>query len=354
MPQLHLRRCCAAVTALAALVCLPGISCAPARAQDAAPFFAGKTLRMVIGASVGSGYDVYGRLLARHIGRHIPGKPDIVAQNVQGAAGVVHANHMYNVAPRDGLALGAFNQNSLTEPLVGNKAAKYDAQKFIFIGSMNSETAVCLLRHDAEAKTFADVFTTETVLGSASRGGSTGSFATTYNNVLGTKFRIVAGYHGSPDISLAVKRKEVEGMCGQFWSTLEVQNPEWIDGKGEVRVFAQEGLRGRDDLNRQGVPLVYDFAKTTEQKQILQLLYGPLLYGRPFALPPGVPADRVATIRAAFDAALEDQGLLSEATKSRLDIIPLSAAEMAKVIADLYSIPPAIVTKAEAARMTEK
>lgn len=354
MPQPHSRRRCAPVTARATLVCLPFIFSAPVLAQDSAQFFAGKTLRMVIGGSVGSGYDVYGRLLGRHIGRNMPGNPDVIAQNLQGAAGVVHANHMYNVAPRDGLALGAFNQNSLTEPLVGNKEAKYDAQKFIFVGSMNSETAVCLLRHDAQAKTFAEVFTTGVVLGAASRGGSLGSFATTYNNVLGTKFRIVTGYQGSPDISLAIKRKEVEGMCGQFWSTLEVQNPDWIDGKSEVRVFAQEGLRGRDDLNRQGVPLVYDFTRTSEQKQILQLLYAPLLYGRPFALPPGVPADRVAAIRAAFDAALEDKALLDEAKKSRLDIIPLSAAEMGKVIAELYTIPPDIVNKAEAARTTAK
>lgn len=354
MPQHHYRRSCAPITALATLVCLPFIFSAPVEAQDSSQFFAGKTLRMVVGGSVGGGYDVYGRLLARHISRHIPGKPDVITQNLQGAAGVVHANHMYNVAPRDGLALGAFNQSSLTEPLVGNKEAKYDAQKFIFVGSMNSETAVCLLRHDAQAKTFAEVFTTETVLGASSRGGSLGSFAATYNNVLGTRFRIVAGYQGSPEVSLAIKRKEVQGMCGQFWTTVEVQYPEWSDGKGEVRVLAQEGLRGLDNLNRQGVPLVYDFARTTEQKQILQLLYAPLLYGRPFALPPGVPADRVAAIRAAFNAALDDKALLDEAKKSRLDIIPLSAAEIDKVIADLYAIPPEIVNKAEAARTTAK
>jgi tripartite-type tricarboxylate transporter receptor subunit TctC len=304
---------------------------------------------MIVGSSAGGGYDLYGRLIARNIGKHIPGAPNVVVSNMPGAGSIVAMQYVSNVAAKDGTVMAAVFFGAVLEPLFGDKdKAKFDPRKMNFIGSANREGPICIARADAPAKTFAEALQKEMVVGASASGGSTRDFPALMKNVLGAKFKIVAGYPGSNEISLALEKGEIEGACGYGWSSLVAGRPQWLR-EHFVNILSQDGLTPVPALKERGVPLAISFAKTPEQRQIMELNYAPLEWGRPYVVAPEVPADRVAALRAAFAATMKDPDLLAEAKKINLDIDPTSGADVQALIAKVFQASPEMVEKAKRA-----
>jgi tripartite-type tricarboxylate transporter receptor subunit TctC len=326
------------------------LTAAPAFAQSAADFYKGKSVSIVIGTSPGGGFDVYGRLIGRHMQKHMPGNPSIVASNMPGAGSIRLAQHIYNVAPRDGTVIGAIFSGAIVEHLIGTREKKpeYDPAKFTYIGSANSEAYVCLARRDAKAQTFTDALNTEIVLGASASGGSTVDFPHVLRNVLGAKFKVVSGYPGTNEISMAIESGEVQGACGYAWSTVQSRRRHWLTDN-LVNILVQEVPAPHDQMTKMGVPTAQQFAKTEEQRRILDVFYTQLKFGRPYVAGPGVPEDRVAALRKAFVDTLNDPELLKEAEKLQLDIDVLEGGAMQKLVAELYATPPDIVAKTRAA-----
>src|SRR5947209_8401749 len=268
-------------------------------AQEAnAPFFKGKQITLIVGSSAGGGYDIYARLIARHLARYIPGNPSIVPTNMPGAASNTAAAHLYNVAAKDGTVVGALQTAAVLDPLFGDPArSKHDASKFIYLGSATIDYYVCIARADAAAKSFQDLLRQELIIGASQPGTSTRDFPALLNSMVGTRLRIVSGYPGTREITLAIEKGEVQGLCGFSWSSLSAQHPNWLKS-GFIRLLAQEHDQGHPVLNKMGVPLTVDFAKSPENRRIMELIYSQEIFGRPYMLPPGVPPERVAEIRA--------------------------------------------------------
>ena len=261
-----------------------------------------------------------------------------------GASGTKALEFLFKIAPKDGATIGAVHPGNVLEPILilSNKRVDYESTRFSFIGSANVETSLCIMRADAPVKTFADAFKTEAILGGS--GTSTVFFPAAHNALLGTKFKIVTGYGGTAQLNLAVERGEVDGFCGQFWSSLNTQNADWITN-GRFNLIVQEAVKGIPELDKMHVPLLYDFAKTDAEKQAMDLLYVPLSFGRPFLVPPDVPGERVNALRTAFDGAMADTALLADAAKMRLPIDPLSGAEVQRLVTRLFATPAEIVKR---------
>lgn len=320
----------------------------PAQAQDAVEqFYRGKSINIYIGSGAGGGYDAYARALSRHMGRYIPGNPTIVPQNMPGAGGNKAAGYVYSVAPRDGTAMGALFPGGILAPLLTDTPIQHDPAKFIFVGSANSDVYTCVAHIDSPIRSFKDVFEREMFVGASNEGGTTRDLPAMSNNMLGTKFRIVTGYSSTREIAIAVERKEIHGLCGYGYTSLLTVTPRWL-GEGMVRIIAQENAKGLPALNQQGVPRTLDFAKSDEDRQVLELVYSQAVFGRPYVLPPGVPAERVAALRKAFMAALADPALRAEASKMRLDIEAISGEDVQAMVARLFAMPARIVERTKA------
>jgi tripartite-type tricarboxylate transporter receptor subunit TctC len=313
-----------------------------AAAQTTAEFFKGKTVELYVGYSAGGGYDVYGRLLSRHVGKHIPGNPSVVVKNMPGAGSLTLANWLYNVAPKDGTAFGIIGRGTGFDPLLGSTRAKFDATKFNWIGSANDEVSVCVAWHTSGITKFEQVLDKELVVGGTGPAADTDQFPKVLNGALGTKFKIVSGYPGGNDVGLAMERGEVNGRCGWSWSSVIATHKPWLDDK-KIAVLIQLSLSKHPDLPN--LPLVMDFAKTEEQKQIFQLVFARQVMGRPFLAPPGIPADRVAVMRKAFMDTMTDRAFLAEAEKGKLEITPVSGESVQKLVADIHGSPKQIAMK---------
>src|SRR5713226_445973 len=319
-----------------------------ARAQDSvAQFFRGKQITVIVGSSAGGGYDIYARLIARHMSKYIPGNPVIVATNMPGAASNAAAAHIYNVAPKDGTVIGALQTAAVLDPLFGDPARmKHDASKFVYLGSATIDYYICVARADAAVKSFKDLLTQELIIGASQPGTSTRDFPALLNSMAGTKFRIVSGYPGTREITLAIEKGEVQGLCGFSWSSLQAQRPDWLK-TGFIRVLAQEHDKGHPALNKMGVPLTVDFAKSPENRRIMELIYSSETFGRPYMMPPGVPMERVVALRRAFLDALRDKQLLAEAERMGLEVDPISGEELQALAEKIYATPAAIVERAK-------
>jgi tripartite-type tricarboxylate transporter receptor subunit TctC len=320
-----------------------------AKAQDpVADFYKGKQVRFIIGAIAGGGNDSYARLVARHLGKHIPGNPALLPVNMPGASGHISAAHIYNVAAKDGTVIGSTTPGVITDPLWAGDAGKdkfnYDPVKLVHLGSAQIATYNCYIRTDAPVKTFEDAFKTEVILGAAQEGGSTRDAPVLLNNILGTKFRVITGYPGTREILVAMERNEVQGICGMGWDAMYSQRPDWLE-RGVIRVLVQENLSGSAMFNRMGVPKSIDFARTPQDREVIELAYAQQAFGRPYILPPGTPPDRVAALRKAFLAATRDEELLSEAKKMRVEVRPLSGEDMQALVTHIYSTPRAVVER---------
>lgn len=320
-----------------------------AAAADETDFYQGKTITIAVGSSPGGGYDLYARLIARHIAKHIPGNPAVVVTNMPGAASNVLAAHITNVAPRDGTVIAAIFMGAVVEPLFGQKTrATHDPSKLQYIGNANKDFYVCLVRSDAPVKTFADAFDKELVVGGTAEGASTRDFAVLLKNLLGARFKVVSGYAGSREINLALERGEVQGGCGQSWSSVYATYPSWFND-GRIKVLVQEDEEGYPELNRRGVPLARAFARTAEQQRVLDLVYSQTAFGRPYVVAPDVPKERVAILRRAFMATMQDPDLRAEAERMQLDVIPIAGETLQDRIAKLYGTPKDLLDKVRAA-----
>ena len=326
-----------------AMLAIPSASIVSA--QTPAEFYKGKTVELNIGYSAGGAYDLYARLIARHMGKHIPGNPQVVPKNMEGAGSQRLANWLYAAAPKDGTALGATSRGMAFDPLLGNKAAQYEASKFTWIGSANDEVSVCVAWHTSGVTKWEDVMTKELPIGSTGTGDDTYQFPRFTNNALGTKFKIVTGYPGGNDVSFAMERGEVGGRCGWSWSSIKATRMSWYHDK-TIHVLMQFSLAKHPDLPH--IPLVTDLAKTEEQQQIFKLIFARQVMGRPYMAPPGVPQDRADALRKAFMDTMADKEFLAEADKAKFEITPVSGEKIADLVADIYKTPPEVAEKAGA------
>jgi tripartite-type tricarboxylate transporter receptor subunit TctC len=317
-----------------------------ARAQDPAAFYAGKSIDLQIGYSVGGGYDLYGRLLARHIGRHIPGNPTVVPKNMEGAGSLRLANFLYAAAPRDGTVFGTTARGIAFDPLLNQNGAQYDATKLSWIGSANNEVSVCVALTNVGITNFDALYTKTLTIGSTGTADDTYQFPAVVNAVLGTKFKIITGYPGGNDVSLAIERGEVDGRCGWSWSSLTTTRPTWVATK-KIVVLVQMSLAKHPELP--DVPLIMDLAKTEEQREIFKLIFSRQVMGRPFLAPPGIPADRLAALRKAFDDTMADKDFIAEAAQNKIEINPVSGEQIQALVKEGYQTPQDVVKKAAAA-----
>jgi tripartite-type tricarboxylate transporter receptor subunit TctC len=331
--------------AAVALAALAALQISTVTAQSAAEFYQGKSIDLEIGYSVGGGYDLYARLLARHLGQHIPGNPTIVPRNMEGAASLRLANYLYSAAPRDGTVIGAISRGAAFDPLLNENGAQFDASKFSWIGSANNEVSVCVALQSSGIASFNDVLTKTLTIGSTGVGDDTYQFPALTNAVLGTKFKIVTGYPGGNDITLALERGEVQGRCGWSWSSIVTTRMDWVTSK-KIIVLVQMSLSKHPDLP--DVPLIMDLAKTNEQRQIFKLIFARQVMGRPFAAPPGVPADRVAALRQAFAETMKDQAFLADAKQAKFEINPVDGEQLDALVKEIYQTPAEITKKAAA------
>ena len=317
-----------------------------AGADAIADFYKGKTVSIVVGHEVGTGFDVYSRVLIRHMGRHIPGNPNMIVQNMLGASGVTSANWLYNIAPKDGTVMGTFAQTVPLEPLFGNQMARYDAGKLVWIGNMESSVAICGVTKASGVQSFADMQKREVLMGATGPTGPLVKSALAVKNILGAQIRVVTGYKGSADVKLAMSRGEVQGICGLPWSTVKsVWKPE-LDS-GDFRPIIQ--LSGAKTSEIGNIPHASDFVKTDRDRALSGLLFGVQELGRVYAAPPETPADRVAAMRKAFMDTMVDKEFLADATKTGIDIIPMDGEKLTKLWAEFTSASPALVEEAKKA-----
>ena len=327
-------------------VAIMWVLAAAARAQSPADFYKGKAVELYIGYSVGGGYDLYARTIARHLGKHIPGNPTVLPKNMEGAGSLRLANWLFRVAPKDGSVIGTIGRGTGFDPILGQQGAQFDGTKFTWLGSANDEVSVCVSWNATSGITkFDDLLTKEMTVGGTSSSADTDQFPRILNGVLGTKMRIVSGYPGGNDVVLAMERGEVKGRCGWSWSSVKSTHHVWLEQK-KMTVLAQLALEKHPDLP--DVPLVTDLAKTDEQQQILKLIFARQVMGRPYLAPPGIPADRAEALRKAFMETMADPDFRAEAEKSQLEITPVDGAHIQKLVAEVYQTPPEVQKKAAA------
>lgn len=335
-------RVCRLLAAIISIVCL-GTS---AQADDIADFYQGRTVTVFIGSAAGGGYDTYGRLVARHIGDYIPGKPTIVVVNMPGAGQTRVSAHVSMVAPKDGTAIAVVSPLSLLVPILGGPKIQYDPKKFYFLGSATREYYACSVRSDAAVTDFKDLFTRELIVGGST--GTTRQMPGVLNAILGTKFKLISGYPGTKDVLLALQRNEIQGLCGLGYTGIALQNPDWVRN-GFIKFIVQEGTVGFPELTKRNVPLTVDFAKSPEDRQVLELIYTQSSAGRPFVTAGDNPPARKATLREAFAKSMRDPKLLEEGARMHLELFPLTGEELESVINRAYAAPPEVKERARAA-----
>jgi tripartite-type tricarboxylate transporter receptor subunit TctC len=310
-------------------VVLPALAAgwpAPAVAADPiADFYSGKTVQVLIGFSPGGGYDIYARTLARYMGRHIPGNPKLVPQNMPGAGSLTVVNYLYGVAAKDGTALAHFAPGVMFEPLLGHgDGAQFEATKFNWLGSASREASVCAFMTGAGIKSWQDMRTKRYVIGASGGGAESDVFPTVLRNMFHLPLKIVTGYPGGTEITLAMERHEVDGRCGWSWTSLLSRSKALLD-------------------SNQLVPLIVDVTDNAEQKAALKLIVARQSIARPFAAPPGIPQDRARALRDAFDATMKDPDFIAEAKSQNLDVDPVTGAEVEKLIREVYASSPEAV-----------
>ena len=333
------RRGALALVAAAALFAAAG---SPAEAADVASFYKGRTVNLIIGYSVGGGYDFYARVLSRHLGRHIPGNPTIVPQNMPGAGSIKSIMYLYSVAPKDGTVFGTFGRTVPIAPLLGTEA-KFDAPKLTWIGSITSDTSLCVTWHQSAVKTFDDVLTKPFTMGGEGAGSDPDVYTAILKNVFESPVKLVTGYPGTNDASLAMERGEIDGMCGLSYSTLRARHADWVRDK-KVNLLVQAALKKDADLPN--VPLMSELAKNDEQRQVLKLILSTQQIARPYAAPPGIPADRAAALRKAFDETMTDPEFRAEMEKSKADVNPTTGADVEALLKEVYASPKAVANEA--------
>lgn len=318
------------------------IAAAPATAQE--PNFAGRNLTMIIGFGPGGGYDQWGRIVARHIGKHLPGKPNVVPQNMPGGGSFNAANNIYNVAPKDGSVMAIIARDAPLGPIGGLGGARFDPLKMTWLGTPTTETNVCFLHSRAKVKSFDDLLKHEAIIGNTGAGTGTYTYPRALNGLLGTKFKLISGFPSSTEVMLAVDRNEVDGICESYDSAYG-KHPDWFE-KGVVNVLFQAGPEPNPEIKN--APYLFDLIKNPEHKQALEFLYAGQGIGRPFVAPPDMPPAVVKVLREAFAATMKDPEFLAEAKKLKLDVHPEDGAKLEALIRRIYATPKNVVDQVSA------
>jgi tripartite-type tricarboxylate transporter receptor subunit TctC len=323
----------------AMLLLLPLATAPPIAAQPDA--LAGKSVQMIIGFGPGGGYDLWGRTVGRHIGKHLPGNPSVIPQNMPGAGSYTAASYIFNIAPKDGTVLGIIARDAALGPLSGAAGARFDPTKLSWIGTPTKETNVCIAYHTAQVRTVQDLFERQLIVGDTGPGTGTRSYPKALNELLGMKFKLVGGFPASSDVFLAMERGEVEGICESL-DSIKVRRPDWIPTK-KISILFQGGAEPNPELK--DIPFVLDLARTGEQKQAIEFLYAGQGIGRPFVAPPDLPADRLKMLREAFNATMTDADFVAEVKRSKLDLEPEDGQHLAALIMKIYATPKPIVDR---------
>jgi tripartite-type tricarboxylate transporter receptor subunit TctC len=314
-----------------------------AHAQSVEDFYKSHPITMLVGSGAGGGYDVYARAFARHWTGHIPGHPVIIPKNMPAAAGLAAANSLYNDSARDGSVVGAFTNGAAMDPLFGNPGAHYDPRQFEWLGSIGKLENVCATWHASPVKTIAQAQQRQVIVAAAGATSNTAIVPKMLNTLIGTKFKVISGYDPGSGLTLAVESGEAEGICGLSWSTMKASRPRWVNDH-LLNVIVQLGLTRLPELP--DVPSALDLVSDAQNKQVMELILLRQEAGRPFAAPPGTPADRVAALRQSFEATLKDPDFVAEAQKMQLEIDPMTGEAIARMLAKAYAAPKVIVQRA--------
>lgn len=342
--QFSLRSTSAAVAALTVALTLGATH--DAAAQSVANFYKGKNVSVIIGYGVGGGYDQYARVFARFMGSHIPGNPTLVVQNMPGAGSRKAANWLYNVAPKDGSVLATLGQNTPTDQALGQPGIQFDSNKFNWIGNIIVVNNTLAVWHTTGVKTVEEATKKELAIGASGASSPSVLYPQVANNLLGTKFKIISGYPGGGDINLAMERGEVDGRGSNSWASWKSTKADWLKDK-KVSILFQVGPKRESDLP--DVPLLSELGKTPEERQVLEVISADVAVGRPILTTPGVPQDRVAALRKAFDDTIADKAFMDEAKKQKMDINPLSGEELQQIVAKVLANSPDVIAKVKQA-----
>ena len=334
-----MRRTIAVATSLACVLLTMAVP--KAAAQPAEP--AGQ-YRLIIGFGVGGGYDVWGRTVARHMGRHIPGNPTIVPQNVPSAGSLSAASTVYEGAPKDGTVFALIGRDAPLGPITGLPGARFDPTKMSWIGTPTRETNVCIAYHTSPVKTVNDLYHHELIMGDVGPGSGTRVYPKALSGLLGMRFKQVSGYKASADVILAMQRGEVQGICESFES-ISSRRPDWL-AKKMINILFQGAAEASPDLP--GIPLIQDLARNTEERQAIEFLYAGQGIGRPFVAPPGLPPDRLAMLRRAFDATMKDPAFIADVKRQKLDLDPVDGERLGALINRIYATPKAVIDRVSA------
>lgn len=313
----------------------------PAASQTAEQFYRGKTIKLISGFGPASGYSAWARLISVHIGRHIPGEPTIIVQNMVGASGIRAANYMYSAAPKDGSEIAAVARETAALSTMGGGGVAYDATLFNWLGSPTSESNICVFSKASGIASTQDLFTKEAIVGSDGAGSGMHIFPLAMNSILGTKFKVIGGYPDSGEVLLAIDRGELQGACQSVETLTQVRGEALRSG--QLLVVLQGGLKPNPAFPK--VPFVLDLAKTDDERKSLRFLYAGQTFGRPLIAPPAVPQERVAALRAAFNATMRDPAFLADAARQRLALNPISAEEMQDMVSELAKTPKDISSR---------
>jgi tripartite-type tricarboxylate transporter receptor subunit TctC len=314
-------------------------------AQTVAEFYKGRQINLYIGYSAGGAYDLYARLIARHMGRHVPGNPSIVPQNIAGGGSLRAANFTYQVAPKDGTAFATIGRSVPLAPLFGHSGTQFDPRRYTWLGSANDEVTVCAAWHTSGFRTFEDMRRREMTSGGTGQTDEAAQIVKGLNVFLGTKIKAVSGYPGGNEINLAIERGEIDGRCALSWSSVRPTRPQWIEQK-LINVLIQVSFNKHPELPE--VPLILDLAPDDDARQVLRFLAAQQVLGRPFLAPPDVPAERATALRRAFMDTLRDPEFLAEARRAALEITPVPGERIEALLGELYTTPPDVLKKAAA------
>jgi tripartite-type tricarboxylate transporter receptor subunit TctC len=324
---------------LAAIVAMGGLSVWPAFAQSPAEFYKGKTVTLLISSATGGGYDTLARTIANYLGKHIPGAPSVIVKNMAGAGGIIATNNLYNVAPKDGTTVGGVQNNTPFEPLFGTKAATYDPLKFNWLGTPSIEVALSTVWHTAPVNSWQDATKQEITMGSSGVNSTPSFYGRLLNETLGLKQKIIVGYESQTHAFLAMERGEIDGYPSVFYSALMSTKPTWYKDK-KIKLLVQMGIEKEPALPE--VPFALDLAANPEDKLLMTAAFAPLQSGRPYLMPPGVPADRVAAMSQAMMDTFKDPDFIVEAEKRGLGVSsPRSGKELQDLLTQVYTKTPA-------------
>jgi tripartite-type tricarboxylate transporter receptor subunit TctC len=313
------------------------------RADPVSDFYKGRQITMILSADAGGGYGSYANAFAPYLSQHIPGKPKIIVQYMPGAGGLRAMNYLYSAAPKDGTIIALVHSSVPFAPLYGMSAAKFDPRKMNWLGSIDATSGICVAWHDSKIKTWQDLFDKQYVVGGSGAGSQMETLPAMLNKLFGTKIKVISGYRGGNEVYLAMERGEVDGRCGSLVSSINSTRPDWFAQK---KVFVPVQIALERDPQFPDAPALIELAKDARTKQILQLILSPMAMDRPILTPPGVPADRVAALKAAFHDAMVDPAFLADAKKQRIEVKEVDGEHVAKILATAFTMPPEVVKAA--------